>query len=250
MDTKQDSGSVASMSSHQRRRGGAAAAATAAPGPSRVSHIHRQRGGVACRCMDSHEPHVHYESPVDLWIKSIVVRGALQLMLPAADAGPGRAEAKGAEAAAYESKCGSAAAPEPGALDTHTPFYDLVLDGAAEAERLDDASLLSQIGNMFAQLVGTRNKFNSYKWRKFVMALHTSLHGSEDASGCREAMREAEEAYRCSVRQLAESAPGVTQFTNLVIAWAAKHLRVATEHSGLGPALAEVFRGVEIVLGR
>ena len=106
----------------------------------------------------------------------------------------------------------------------------------------------SKYKNVVFQLF--RNNFFSYKWRKFVMALHTSLHGSEDASGCREAMREAEEAYRCSVRQLAESAPGVTQFTNLVIAWAAKHLRVATEHSGLGPALAEVFRGVEIVLGR
>ncbi len=248
VDTKQGGGGGGGESkmSHQGGRAGARAAPATA-GVSRVSHVHRQRGGVACRCMDSHEPHVHHESPVDVWIKSIVVRGALQLMLPAADAGASSARAEDGGAAACESKCKDAASPDPGALDTHTPFYDVVLDGTAEAEEMDDAFLLSRIGDTFARLVGSRNKFNSYKWRKFVTALHRLLRGSDDTSGCREAVREAEEAYRRSMRQSTESTPGVAQFTDLVVAWAAKHLDASAGDGGLGTALAEVCRGVELM---
>ena len=45
-------------------------------------YMQRQRGGAVCMCKDSHEPHCHRVSPVDLAVKSKVLKGALQLILP------------------------------------------------------------------------------------------------------------------------------------------------------------------------
>lgn len=175
-----------------------------------VHHQHRQRYGSLCRCMDSHEPHVHRESPVDAWIKQVVLRGAIQLVTMNTNQRP---------------FCGDALPLCLGHCDQvpDEPWYSTV--PCREA-----GGILSRIGQTYRVLMGKSGKWSSYKWRKFVCAVVDGEANEEGEKRSRssshekrETIRLAEEMYR-QTRLHAENShvdatPPTLLFIQLVCNW-------------------------------
>ena len=124
-------------------------------------------------CKDSHEPHCHRGSPVDLAVKSKVLKGALQLILP--------------EYQSAEMERGYRAARD------RTEEDSLVVDHESLDETYEDVygskhicgdleQFFTNVARLFENVVGKR-KLNSYKWRKCAVALYTAHRQSNVVSG-------------------------------------------------------------------
>jgi hypothetical protein len=106
-----------------------------------------KRYNTLCRCMDSHEEHTHEISPVDVWIKKIVLRGALQLAL----------RNDNNYMNDVSSCLNSNEVPQE-------PWYSTV-----PCQPM--GGILSRMESTYCKLVGNRKKFDAYKWRKFVVTV-------------------------------------------------------------------------------
>ena len=202
----------------------ATAAVTSTP-PATSSRIHggkssrytKQRDGL-CRCMDSHEPHVHYSNPVDVWIKSIVLKGAIQIVT--------RNKNKNMEDDFLES---SKLVCENFDALPKKPWYNFVPCDVK-------GGVLGRIGDMYVLLVGKKRKrMDAYKWRKFVTVviseIWNQLNGKKDKKdGTKEGMkveflrneiRKAEDLFRLmkmnGMEQSTGTCFGVMEFIVLVV---------------------------------
>jgi hypothetical protein len=175
----------------------------------------KQRDGV-CRCMDSHEPHVHYSNPVDVWIKSIVLKGALQIVTRKKNINM----EDGSFLESFMLVCENFnTLPEK-------PWYNVVPCDV-------NGGVLGRVGDVYRLLVGKKRKMDGYKWRKFCGVLIESIwlqtYGKKDRKDdtkkefFRNELRKAEDLYRSMKMNGMESSNitcfGVMEFIVLVVSW-------------------------------
>ena len=178
-------------------------------------YSNKQRDGV-CRCMDSHEPHVHYSNPVDVWIKSIVLKGALQIVTRKKNINM----EDGSFLESFMLVCENFnTLPEK-------PWYNVVPCDV-------NGGVLGRIGDVYGLLVGKKRKMDGYKWRKFCAVLIESIwlqtYGEKDRKDdtkkefFRNELRKAEDLYRLMKMNGMESSNGtcfgVMEFIVLVVCW-------------------------------
>jgi len=113
-----------------------------------------------CTCMDSHAPHYHHISAVDMWIKGTVLRGALDLVVQK-DRGP----------------------------------VVILPYGYDKVPCREDGGLLSLVGETYMVLVGARRKMDGYKWRKFVTTVLQNENERSTNEEIREEIRVAENLW-------------------------------------------------------
>jgi hypothetical protein len=222
-------------------------AASARTEEARVSyaetHIRRQRSGAVCRCMDSHKPHRHAISPVDLAIKSVVLRGALQLVLPSQSDKHENIE-KGGESK-YSRDCSD--------KEEDSNYDNLFDDGRVPC---DVEQFFGNVARVFDAVVGSR-KLDAFKWRKFALRLLAAQKKDEDKVEKEEGVdrnilaRSADSLFRKHSQFAAEDGPGSSGsgtafFLALLVEWAEKHLLGESPgaRGELGSVLARALRNM------
>ena len=114
-----------------------------------------------CRCMDSHLPHVHHDSAVDMQIKSLVLAGAINVLRGSVP------RSRGPDTHAAPIHGETKVHPGGDVLDPWNS-YKLVC-GPSDAQ-----NLLQRVSRVYHAVVGRKRKLDSYKWRKVVAALSNS----------------------------------------------------------------------------
>ena len=196
-----------------------------------------------CRCMDSHKPHRHAISPVDLAIKSVVLRGALQLVLPSQSDKHENIE-KGGESK-YSRDCSD--------KEEDSNYDNLFDDGRVPC---DVEQFFGNVARVFDAVVGSR-KLDAFKWRKFALRLLAAQKKDEDKVEKEEGVdrnilaRSADSLFRKHSQFAAEDGPGSSGsgtafFLALLVEWAEKHLLGESPgaRGELGSVLARALRNM------
>lgn len=199
----------------------------------------RQRSDV-CRCMDSHMPHIHEDSAVDIAIKAAVLTGAMRVLTgsdsPQAAFDDVGAKTRHEGVKTYgndvhdEADAGSHVGNEASCL-ARAGTYDAVLTGE------EAPGVLVRVARLYSRVVGSKRRLDSFKWRKVISCLtRDPLHLSAADLNFRN--------MRMRVSDEGGGSVGVTHFTEMLVAWAEEQDDSGGELS-LGQRLAEAVSALE-----
>ena len=225
--------------------------------PPNLGSIQRRRGGKLCMCKDSHVPHFHKISPIDLAVKSIVLEGALNLVV--------QNPQSNSDTYSGEGKIASNLPEEFSFIKGHICMddnYENVFGNENKCNIME--RFFTNIALVFEYNFGKR-KLNSFKWRKFVSTLHSvhwqhhtvrsnmvkvnkSRQRDSDAENAHARARLADSIFRNHKQILANtchraySDDGITLFITLLVAWAERQMRGDHDsREGLGRVLSRAI---------